>query len=83
MKNLNLKKMNLPKQLWYNQTSGKRQKNIPKKLNFQLVFIFIISFYFNNIFLKASKSKAYAQLSIGKGPKKERRKAPTFSIEFK
>ena len=83
MKNLNLNKMNLPKQLWYNQKSGVKQKNIPKKLNFHLVFIFIISFFFNYIFFKASKSKAYAQLSIGKGPRKERKKAPTFSIEFK
>ena len=80
MKNLNLKQKNLPKQLLLNQKSGKKQKNIPRKLIFHLVFLFI---YFLSIYiLKASKSKAFAQLSIGKVPKKERKTPINYDIEF-
>ena len=68
--------MNLPKQFLLKKKSGPKQNHTAKKSNFHHVILVII------IFFKASKSRAYAQFSVGKLPKKEKKTRKTFSIKF-
>ena len=69
--------MNLPKQFLLKKNSGPKQKHIANKLNFHHVILYIII-----IFFKASKSRAYVQLSVGKLPKKDKKSRKTFDIKF-
>ena len=69
--------MNLPKQFLLKKNSGPNQKHIANKLNFHHVILYIII-----IFFKASKSRAYAQLSVGRLPKKSNKPRKKFDIKF-